>query len=78
MVIMWPNSDGTITISQRSASGEAMPTLVSNPPRVAAVDAAASDLTASQPTLSFTIPVVRVSRRRTRPFMHAMSYASLT
>ncbi|KAI0779570.1 hypothetical protein C8Q74DRAFT_1198609 [Fomes fomentarius] len=56
MVIMWPNSDGTITLSQRSASGEVMPTLVSNPPRVAAVDAAASDLTASQPTLSFTIP----------------------
>ncbi|KAJ2931454.1 hypothetical protein H1R20_g5591, partial [Candolleomyces eurysporus] len=35
MVIMWPNSDGSITLSQRQASGEVEPQVVSNPPRVA-------------------------------------------
>ncbi|KAJ6538780.1 hypothetical protein DFH09DRAFT_1176218 [Mycena vulgaris] len=35
MVIMWGNSDGTVTLSQRQASSESMPTLVSSPPRVA-------------------------------------------
>ncbi|TFK91609.1 hypothetical protein K466DRAFT_515061 [Polyporus arcularius HHB13444] len=57
MVIMWPNSgDGSITISQRKAPGEVMPTVDSSPPRVANVDAAASDLTGTQPKLTFTIP----------------------
>lgn len=35
MVIMWANSDGSITLSQRQASGEVEPTVVSSPPRVA-------------------------------------------
>ena len=35
MVIMWPNSDGTVTLSQRKAPYETQPTLDSNPPRVA-------------------------------------------
>ena len=35
MVIMWMNSDGTATLSQRRASTEAMPTVVSDPPRTA-------------------------------------------
>jgi len=35
MVIMWPNSDGTVTLSQRKAPFEVQPTLDSNPPRVA-------------------------------------------
>lgn len=37
MVIMWSNSDGTITLSQRSASSEVQPKLDSNPPRVASL-----------------------------------------
>ena len=57
MVIMWPNSDGTITLSQRTAPGEVMPTLDSNPARVATADAASSDVTGSEPTLVFSIPV---------------------
>ncbi|KAI0708955.1 hypothetical protein C8T65DRAFT_204648 [Cerioporus squamosus] len=56
MVIMWPNSDGTLTISQRKAPGEVMPTVDASPPRVASADAAASDLTGTQPKLTFTIP----------------------
>jgi len=35
MVILWPNPDGIITISQRTAGGEIMPTVDNNPPRVA-------------------------------------------
>lgn len=35
MVIMWPNSDGSTTLSQRQASAEVMPTVVASPPRVA-------------------------------------------
>ncbi|OJT06970.1 hypothetical protein TRAPUB_2171 [Trametes pubescens] len=56
MVIMWPNSDGTMTLSQRKAPSEVMPTVDSNPPRVATPDDAASDLTGTQPKMSFTIP----------------------
>ncbi|TBU25164.1 CBD9-like protein [Dichomitus squalens] len=55
MVIMWPNSDGSITVSQRQAPSEVMPTLVSNPPRVATADQSGSDLTGTQPKLAFTI-----------------------
>lgn len=35
IVVMWANSDGTFTLSQRSSSGEVMPTVDSNPARVA-------------------------------------------
>lgn len=35
MVIMWENSDGSMTLSQRQAPAEVMPTLVPDPPRVA-------------------------------------------
>ncbi|KAH9859060.1 hypothetical protein C2E23DRAFT_880437 [Lenzites betulinus] len=56
MVIMWPNSDGTITLSQRKAPSEVMPTVDANPPRIAAADTAASDVSGTLPKLSFTIP----------------------
>lgn len=55
MVIMWPNADGTITVSQRQAPSEVMPTPVANPPRVATVATSLSTLTGSQPKLVFTI-----------------------
>jgi hypothetical protein len=35
MVIMWPNRDGSVTLSQRAAAGHVQPTVVQNPPRVA-------------------------------------------
>ena len=57
MVIMWSNSDGSITLSQRQAPSEVMPTVVSNPSRVASLDMSGSDLTGSQPKFSFTIEV---------------------
>lgn len=37
MVIMWPNPDGTIALSQRQAPAEVMPTPVPSPARVATV-----------------------------------------
>ena len=44
MVIMWPNSDGTITLSQRRAPAYSLPIVDRNPPRVANVLAASSDV----------------------------------
>jgi len=56
MVIMWMNSDGTATLSQRKASSEAMPTVDSNPPRTATFSSALSVLSSTKPSLAFTIP----------------------
>ncbi|KAF7343078.1 CBD9-like protein [Mycena venus] len=54
IIIMWENPDGYITLSQRQASGEVMPTVDANPPRVATLDTALS--TASfNPTFVYTI-----------------------
>ncbi|KAG8694389.1 hypothetical protein FRC09_009882, partial [Ceratobasidium sp. 395] len=55
MVIMWPNQDGTVTLSQREATAHAMPQVVPNPPRVASVRTDLSSLTGSV-SLSFTVP----------------------
>ncbi|KAF9023141.1 hypothetical protein BDZ89DRAFT_955921 [Hymenopellis radicata] len=35
MVIVWKNSDSTFTLSQREATAEVQPAVVSSPPRVA-------------------------------------------
>ncbi|KLO18557.1 hypothetical protein SCHPADRAFT_113148 [Schizopora paradoxa] len=56
MVLMWWNGDGSITLSQRTATGDVEPTPDSNPPRVATTYPVLSNLTATLPTLSFTIP----------------------
>ena len=34
LVILWPNSNGTVTLSTRQASGHVQPTPVASPPRV--------------------------------------------
>ena len=56
MVIMWPNADGSFTLSQRMAPAEVMPTVVSDPPRVAIMQAALSVASGNNPKLTFTIP----------------------
>jgi len=56
MVIMWPNPDGTITLSQRETSGEIMPTVVSDPPRVATLLTSLSLTSGTKPSLAYTIP----------------------
>jgi hypothetical protein len=47
MVIMWPNTDGSITLSQRQASGHVQPTVVTSPPRVASKVASLIDVIVS-------------------------------
>ncbi|KAK7001337.1 CBD9-like protein, partial [Favolaschia claudopus] len=55
MVIMWGNSDGTVTISQRSAPGEVPPSVAANPPRVATKSDTLST-TSGNSAFVYTIP----------------------
>jgi len=55
MVIMWMNSDGTATLSQRKASSEAMPTVDSSPSRTATLATGLSVLSTAKPTLAFQV-----------------------
>ncbi|KZP28230.1 hypothetical protein FIBSPDRAFT_927663 [Athelia psychrophila] len=59
MVIVWPNSDGSVTLSQRMASAEVMPTVVSSPPRVASLDMGLSSFASigvgSKPSFVYTV-----------------------
>jgi hypothetical protein len=54
MVIMWSNSDGSITLSQRSALGFVMPTVDNNPPRIASLNPSLSSVSDCQ-TISQTV-----------------------
>ncbi|KAH8116614.1 CBD9-like protein [Phellopilus nigrolimitatus] len=56
MVIMWSNSDGSVTLSQRSAPAEVMPTVVSSPPRVATSVPSLNSATGSNPKFGYSIP----------------------
>ncbi|THU95506.1 hypothetical protein K435DRAFT_666290 [Dendrothele bispora CBS 962.96] len=58
MVIMWSNSDGSITLSQREASGEVEPSVTPNPDRVATLLESASSTSGSGSAIqfAFTIP----------------------
>ncbi|KAJ7782508.1 hypothetical protein DFH07DRAFT_790896 [Mycena maculata] len=55
MVIMWGNSDGSVTLSQRQAPSEIQPTLVSDPPRVATLSTTLST-TSGNSAFVYTIP----------------------
>lgn len=56
MVIMWPNRDGSVTLSQRAATGHTQPTVVQNPTRVATKYLQLSSQNADLTTLAFTVP----------------------
>ncbi|KAJ3563308.1 hypothetical protein NP233_g9019 [Leucocoprinus birnbaumii] len=56
MVIMWSNSDGSITLSQREASAHVMPTVVNNPPRVATLEQSLSSTSSNNVQYAFSIP----------------------
>lgn len=56
MVMLWKSSNGSIVLSQRTASGHVKPTPVAQPPRTAAIAAAESSPLASQPIFAFSIP----------------------
>ncbi|KAF9648995.1 CBD9-like protein [Thelephora ganbajun] len=60
IVVVWPNSDGTFTLSQRIATGHVLPSVDSNPSRVATMQQSASDVTGSLPKFAFTMPVATV------------------
>ncbi|KAF7357935.1 CBD9-like protein [Mycena venus] len=55
MVIMWGNSNGSVTLSQRQAPGEVMPTVVANPPRIATLSETLST-TSGNSAFVYTIP----------------------
>ncbi|KAL6303522.1 hypothetical protein BKA93DRAFT_818015 [Sparassis latifolia] len=57
MVVMWSNSDGTITLSQRESSSHAMPTVVANPPFTATSDPNLSSLSGSNEKFAYTMPL---------------------
>lgn len=44
MVVVWPNSDGTFTLSQRTGSGHVLPSVDSNPSPLATKETSASDV----------------------------------
>ncbi|KAI0085042.1 hypothetical protein BDY19DRAFT_1076837 [Irpex rosettiformis] len=56
MVILWSNTDGSVTLSQRQSPSQAAPTVVSNPPRTATVEQSLSVVSGTNPKLVFTIP----------------------
>ncbi|KAI0705183.1 hypothetical protein BC835DRAFT_559886 [Cytidiella melzeri] len=63
MVIMWPNTDGSITLSQRMAPAEVMPTVVSNPPQVATLQSSLSLTSGTNPKFVFTIPSASATKQ---------------
>ncbi|KAF7978967.1 hypothetical protein HWV62_44209 [Athelia sp. TMB] len=60
MVIVWPNADGSVTLSQRMAPAEVMPTVVASPPRLASLDVGLSSFASSnaKPSFVYTVPSV--------------------
>jgi hypothetical protein len=56
MVILWPNQDGSITLSQRYAAAYSEPRVVQSPPRVAFVSSDMSSTSGAKPQYAFTIP----------------------
>lgn len=57
IIITWPNADGTVTISQRAATGHVMPTVVANPTDIAALVAENTILSANSTSIAFTYPL---------------------
>ncbi|EJU04265.1 CBD9-like protein [Dacryopinax primogenitus] len=56
LVVLWPNADGTVTLSQRMASDYIMPTVQANPPRVATLSQQLTTLGVSETRITYTIP----------------------
>jgi hypothetical protein len=62
MVILWPNQDGSITLSQRYAAAYSEPRVVQSPPRVAFVSSDMSSTSGAKPQYAFTIPVISATK----------------
>ncbi|KDQ58563.1 hypothetical protein JAAARDRAFT_34380 [Jaapia argillacea MUCL 33604] len=55
MVILWSNSDGSITLSQRESKGHSMPTVVASPPRMATLSTDLSIASGTQQKFAFSV-----------------------
>ncbi|KAG8892142.1 hypothetical protein FRC01_014323, partial [Tulasnella sp. 417] len=62
MVITWPNSDGTITISQREATKHGMPRIVANPNDIAILVPQNTILSSNSTAIAFTYPLPNASQ----------------
>lgn len=69
MVIFWSNSDGSVTVSQRQASGEVMPTVVASPPRVATPLPSLTSLSGTTPKFGYSIPVRALDRNPSATYL---------
>ncbi|EEB95651.1 hypothetical protein MPER_05340, partial [Moniliophthora perniciosa FA553] len=58
MVVLWPNSDGTITLSQREADAYTEPKVVQDPDRVASLVQGSSSVASGNIKFTFTIPTI--------------------
>lgn len=56
LVVMWANSDGSLTLSQRQANSYVEPSVVPSPPRVATLQTALSVTSGDEHKYVFTIP----------------------
>ncbi|KAI0085480.1 hypothetical protein BDY19DRAFT_449511 [Irpex rosettiformis] len=56
LVVLWPNEDGSVTLSQRVADGHVPPQLDPDPPRVATISAHVDLSSDTSPILAFDIP----------------------
>ncbi|KAJ3992596.1 hypothetical protein F5050DRAFT_895974 [Lentinula boryana] len=61
MVILWLNSDGSITLSQRQAPAEVMPAVITSPPRIASLLANASITVGNDTQFVFSIPTANTT-----------------
>jgi len=57
MVIMWSNSDGSVSLSQRIATQHSLPNVDPAPPRIAALQADITVTTGNQPVFAYSMPV---------------------
>ncbi|KAH8828486.1 hypothetical protein DL96DRAFT_1799194 [Flagelloscypha sp. PMI_526] len=61
VVILWDNSDGSITLSQRHASGHIMPTVISSPTNKATLVQSLSTTSGSKKSYAFSMPASSTS-----------------
>ncbi|KAJ7019216.1 hypothetical protein C8F04DRAFT_1214393 [Mycena alexandri] len=72
---MWANSNGAVTLSQRQAPGEVMPTVAASPPRVATLSTTLST-SSGNAAFVYTIPVSNfTSIRPTRTPRQSLIFA---
>ena len=64
MIIVWPNEDGSTTLSQRDASGHVMPSLDRDITRVATLSPGSTSVRIGYPILPFVPVLMHNTARR--------------